>query len=376
MNNSDAKTAEFARLFDLFERLASRRARSINGDASKEDIRSLPIPEELAPVIKSLSNIVYTRNSKTRDDLNTSRPRRNTVASTIHKPTSGGGDESDDDEDEESLAKFPLGKKYPFTFKLMVHKLYKVEEWARTVKEMLEKSKNEFKTLAEQEAEDVIEVAKDQEMEDVVKKSGGAVHFQVGTNVSGGNRGKVGGRQRSQSVVTFEPKAIAPTSPLPKSPGSGNFEQPDVRALKKRCVGRRKSMSGPLNGDAATGRTGGSWVYNAAISASERPIATTFAAFPPGPPPSPTSQTGFGQYQRLAMMGGSIGIGKPPLRGGMKRRVSAGNPGSMMKPLATPFQQVNMNTERISARRRALTVTGMKGVEETQRKQMKRPYAG
>lgn len=65
--------------------------------------------------------------------------------------------DSDEDEDEESLAKFPLGKKYPFTFKLMVHKLYRVDE-------MLEKSKMEFKPLAEQDA--VVEQDKAEEEQD------------------------------------------------------------------------------------------------------------------------------------------------------------------------------------------------------------------
>ena len=51
-------------------------------------------------------------------------------------------------EDRELLARFPLGKTYQFMFKLMVHKLYQVNEWVKTVKEMFEKLKMEFKPLA------------------------------------------------------------------------------------------------------------------------------------------------------------------------------------------------------------------------------------
>jgi hypothetical protein len=49
------------------------------------------------------------------------------------------------------LGEFQLAeeKKYPFTFKHMIHKLYKEDDWLRTVKEVLEKSKQDFKPLGE-----------------------------------------------------------------------------------------------------------------------------------------------------------------------------------------------------------------------------------
>ena len=350
MTSSDAKTAEFARLFDFFERLASRRARSSD---SMDDLRSLPIPEELEPVIKSLSTIVGTSKASCRNP--DSRPRRN---STERTSAADSDDDSDEDEDDESLAKFPLGKKYPFTFKLMVHKLYRVDEWAKTVKEMLEKSKMEFKSLAEQEA--VVEAKKKQD--DVAWVDKNTVHFKVGASNGGGRRGSVGGRQRSQSVVVLGPKIVGRTSPLLKSPGSGG--QSEFRALKKRCVGRRRSIGGPINGECVSGRiSDGSWVYDAAISSAE-PASTTFPAFPSAPPPSPTAS--YRPFSQLA-------VGAPPIGGNTKRTVSLG----MQKTLSLqPFQQVtNINpADRISARKRALTVD--RRVEETQQRQMKRPFLG
>ena len=322
-----------------------------------DDLRSLPIPEELEPVIKSLSTIVGTSKTACK-----ARPRSNISAV---------DSDDSDDEDEESLAKFPLGKKYPFTFKLMVHKLYRVDEWAKTVKEMLEKSKMEFKPLAEQDA--VAEDDNAEEEKDEVNEDKNTVHFKVRVGSDGGRRASVGGgRQRSQSVVVLGPKIVGPASPLPKSPGSGG--QSEFRPLKKRCVGRRRSMSGPMNGDSVTGRIGGSWVYDAAISSAEHPASTTFPVFPLALPPSPTAQTGFSSYQTMGTLGAPR---KPVIGGNMKRRVSGGMPRALT-PLQLPFQQVtNIDPgNRIAARKRALTVGGMTEVEEAQKKRMKRPFAG
>ena len=230
MTSSGAKTAEFAH---LFERLASRRVRSSDLDIPMDDLWSLSIPEELEPVIKSLSTIVGTSKCKTLG----SRAR-------ISAP--------DSDSDEESMAKFPLGKKeYPFTFKLMVHKLYRVDEWAKAVKEMLEKSKLEFKPLAEQDAvieEDKVERERQNNIASM-NKDKNAIHFQVGVSNGGRRRGSVvGGRQLcSQTVVFSRLETVGPAFPLIKSPGNGG--QSKFRVLKKRRVGRRR-----LNGRQVTGR--------------------------------------------------------------------------------------------------------------------------
>jgi hypothetical protein len=287
MTSSSAETAEFARLFDFFERLASRCAQSSDSDVPMDDLRSLPIPEELEPVIKSLSTIVGTSKAPCSRALD-SRPRRNTVAATKCTLAADSDDNSDEDE---SFAKFPVGKRYPFTFKLMVHKLYRVDEWAKTVNEMLEKSKMEFKPLAEQDTVAEEEKA-EKEQDDVTAVNKNTVHFKVGVSNGGGRRGSVVG-QRSQSVVVLGTKIVRPTSPLPKSLGSGG--QREFRALKKRCVGRRRSMGGPMNGESVGGRiTGDSWVYDAATSSAEHP------AFPSAPLPPPT---GILSHQPLSRLG-------------------------------------------------------------------------
>ena len=100
------------------------------------------IPEELEPVTKSLSVIVGMSKSA----CGTLGPDGQcNVPSANH--TLAEDFDSNFDEDNESLAKFPLGKRYPFTFKLMVHMPYRVDEWAKKVEQMLEKSKMVFKSL-------------------------------------------------------------------------------------------------------------------------------------------------------------------------------------------------------------------------------------
>jgi len=376
MSGPDAKKAEIARLFELFERLVSGRPRTTQGsdDAAMDDATNT-IPEELNPVLQKLSTIVSARSTGT-------RPRRNTVASIISpidRDMTTSDSEGSDEDEEDSLAKFPLAdeKKYPFTFRLMVHKLYKKDDWARTIKEMLEKSKNEFMPLAEKVA---MKQAKQKEQENQPPHEGDAagVRFKVVPIPAGGRRGSiaVGVRRRSYSVAGVGPKSYVAISPLPKSPASG--EKPEIRALKKRCIGRRKSMGGPLNAGAEVAtdisKSRGTWVYDAAVSSSERPVPTTFSTFPPAPPPSPTGAS-FSRYQPLGTMlpNNLQGKGK-----GMKRRVSAGDP-TMMTAMLTmpPRSTTNTNPSRLVARKRAMTVhTDKDGENDNGRKPMKRPFVG
>jgi len=373
MSASDAKKAEIARLFDLFERLASRRPRAIQGDndAAMGD-GTLNIPDELNPILQKLSTIVSARDTST-------RPRRNTVASTL-SPTSNNmrvSDDSSEDDDEESLANFPLAdkKKYPFTFRLMVHKLYKKDDWARTIKEMLEKSKNEFMPLAEKAV--VQAKQKEQENQLLRESNGTGIRFKVVPVGAGGKRGSTvsGVRRRSYSVAGVGSKSYVAISPLTKSPGAE--ERQEVRALKKRCIGRRKSMGGPLNANAevttGTNKSRGTWVYNATVSSAERSVPTTFSTFPPAPPPSPTETTRFSGYQPLGMM---LPSHLQEKRYGTKRGVSAGDP-TMMAPMMMmpPRSTKNTDPSRSVARKRATTVNEKDGKYDSERKLMKRPFA-
>ncbi|KDR67616.1 hypothetical protein GALMADRAFT_216255 [Galerina marginata CBS 339.88] len=378
MSTSDAKKAEFARLFDLFERLASRRARPLGSDDPEHASADLPTSQELDPVLEKLSAIVGTSKNGT-------RLRRNTVSSITASDNGmpGVAEENavpaDEDDDIASLTEFPLAnaKKYPFTFRLMVHKLYKKDDWAKTIKEMLERSKNEFKPLAEQEAAVASEEMEEDEGE---IEEGAGIKFKVPTSPGmGGKRSSViaMGRPRSQSIAgAGHNKLLSPVSPALKSPGAGSANQPDVRALKKRCVGRRKSMGVLLNAEnggatSGVGKTRGTWVYDAAVSSAERPVATTFSTFPPAPPPSPTSPGGYSKYQAL----GSMNL-PSTMQGrggaGMKRRVSTG----AEVPLMMPLQHVtNTNAGGLAARRRVMLASKMdEGSEE--RKPLKRSFMG
>ncbi|KAG2081892.1 hypothetical protein BD769DRAFT_1711877 [Suillus cothurnatus] len=77
---NNPKAAEFARLFELFDRIATRRARGSTEIAiSTDDIQS--VPAEFAPVLKNLSAVLSLRAQRDQVRLHkpTGRPRRNTV---------------------------------------------------------------------------------------------------------------------------------------------------------------------------------------------------------------------------------------------------------------------------------------------------------
>lgn len=345
MTVSDSKTAEFARLFDLFERLASRKSRAINGEGhttNLDDARSLPVPPDLAPVVHSLACLVGTRKHREeRLKKSGGRARRNTVASpdmTLH-------DIDSDDEDEASLAKFPLGKKYPFTFKMMLYKLYQLEDWAEKVKQVLEKSQIEYKPLAETGSEVV-----DQEEMEVEETPSGRVHFKAG--IAGGGLRRPYVRPRSYSVlVVGKCRDIGTGSTSPgRAPRQAVLEE--TRAVKKRCVGRRKSMSGPLAAEAEVGKIGG-WVYDAAVSSFESTARQETGVFvAPGPQARP-------RYQSL---------GGARKGGAATRRISAGAPNALGAP------GDKNEGGRMTTRRRASSVMNNSKPGEMRQRLMKRPF--
>jgi len=381
---TDAKRAE---LHELFERLSSRRIRSIKPEDTPTDATT-PSKAAMDPSLKRLSTIIKGTSTIG------GRPRRNTVAvaSIVATDNSNVNDmhlseafqSEEGPQDAESMAKFSLAneKKYPFTFKHMLHKLYNKDDWGRAIKEMLEKSKNEFKPLAElektatkgEEKKDEKQVAKKEE------KEAGVVRFQVVLpSGSGGKRNSIGGRQRSHSVVGVGRTPSVPLSPTLRSPSvsAGVIPPEGNRALKKRCVGRRKSMSGALNGsEPVVGlRSRGNWVYDAAISSSERPAPSSskFMAFPHVSPPSPiiTGRTGF-ESKNAVSIKRKVGT--------MVRKRSVSASFAMVPnkvPIMMPLQQVtNFNTNGLVARRRRLGEKDEKEEkEETNKKPAKRPFA-
>ncbi|KAF9244108.1 hypothetical protein BU15DRAFT_86074 [Melanogaster broomeanus] len=246
VTQANSKTAEFARLFDLFDRVASRRARAIAGDTpeviSADDIAG--VPAEFAPVLNNLSTILSIRALRDEEPRRaqqkpTGRPRRNTVA--IAPSTVDGGApvqdlERCDGAEAVDSPSFPLGERYPFTFKLMLHKLYDLDEWAEKVKNAVEASKSQFKPLAER-------------FQNVVREATGKEKVE---------KRRVA-RSRSHSVLGSGAKSKLSIAPRPPPTSSAC---PEVsRVLKKRCIGRRKSLGGLMSTNV--------WVYDAAISAVE-----------------------------------------------------------------------------------------------------------
>ncbi|KAG6820419.1 hypothetical protein H0H93_000665 [Arthromyces matolae] len=260
--SSQSKTAEFARLFDFFERLASHKSRPSSEDEKLDDIDALPIPADLAPIINSLSNLANTRISKNETNLQTKtagRKRAHTVSTTSSREHK----EDSEDSNDESVETFPLTKKHVFTFRLMLHKLYQMDDWKQKIKDVLERSQIEYKPLSET----MVESPKKEEKQDEKQSRQDRVHFEVGSP-----REARKSRPRALSTLSVGrnrdtgPHLKSPTKPL-KSPPPLSPRTESLRALKKRCIGRRKSVNGPLFLEA--GRIGGNWVYDAAISAAE-----------------------------------------------------------------------------------------------------------
>lgn len=365
MNSSDAKTEEFARLFDLFERLANRRARNTtarSSNTSMDDPHSLPVPEEFVPVIRNLATLVGARKPKNpachnKTGTTTTRPGRKAAAASS---LPSGSDSDLEDDDEESLANFPLGKQYPFTFKMMLHKLYELEEWASKVKEVLERSQVDYKTMAEQEVS-----VRDRGTVEVEAKADGRVHFQVGTAVGGGRKANgpvTRPRSHSQSVVGLG-KAREVVGNNTCQPRIRDSEpRDDIRAVKKRCVGRRKSVSGTEAAEPT--RLGTGWVYDVAVSSLESNARK-----------DPVDQMPLGLHHRQPKGGYSgLGIGPRPLAR-PARRVSSGTTNTLLDQWPAPVkipQEVDTFANR---RRRAMSVTDITNSDEIRRRNMKRPMA-
>ncbi|KAF9077982.1 hypothetical protein BDP27DRAFT_1281868 [Rhodocollybia butyracea] len=242
------KNAEFARLFDLFDKLASRRSCPAADFGDSDDANTSPVPTQLQPVFRNLVALVTPRTTSG----SARKGRRNPVAAPSSEVI---------ESDSESIAKFPINKQYPFKFKLMLHKLYELEEWGEKVREVLERSQKEFKPLAEKENTREARKNKDQ----VEGKGGAVLEETVRSRADIGIQSQVKrkGRPRSHTMASFG-KGKEATHNL-GSMGSTARAEPrdDERAVKRRCVGRRKSLSGLSIGKKAV------WVFDAAVASSE-----------------------------------------------------------------------------------------------------------
>ncbi|KAH9962680.1 hypothetical protein BC827DRAFT_1266925 [Russula dissimulans] len=181
------QSAEFARLYYFFEKLTQPRSRGTIQDQESASIGTTsttdgPVPEDIAPLLKNLSAILTkdepvdadapgaseaqvsipeapmtalastfgtcssppslppaSTDPISADHASLTRPRRNTVA--VSGPS--GSDLG------RMQTRFPLReKRYPFTFKLLLHKLYDLEDWAAKVREVLAASQETFRSLS------------------------------------------------------------------------------------------------------------------------------------------------------------------------------------------------------------------------------------
>jgi hypothetical protein len=337
------KSAEFARLYYFFEKLTQPRSRATSRNHHHRSLShwheepettaaDAPIPEDIAPLLKNLSAILtkdepldhgdggdgdggaelleasetqvcipetpttamastfattitnttttthfHHARSVSPSDRASVRPRRNTVAASA--PASGSART-------QTQTRFPLReKRYPFTFKLLLHKLYDLEAWHAKVQEVLAASQEQFRSLNATASP----TSHDNNNNSIINNddntgSGGT---------SGGDGGGVPCSPASPgtTTTTFSGSLFGPASP-PTSlesplarrrrraqstsktkasndarggPSTSSSTPPrPSRAVKKRIVNRRRSAN-RLDGEDVAGKMG-EWMYDAAVS--------------------------------------------------------------------------------------------------------------
>lgn len=193
----------------------------------------------------------------TPDHASTARPRRNTVAGSHADAPAGTATTTG----RGTQARFPLReKRYPFTFKLLLHKLYDLEDWATKVQEVLASSQEQYRSLGSSPT--------------------------AGDSSSGGNSPSSPGSPARFSASVFgapPPPPLEPLSPTRRrraqsvskskaandaarsGPATPVRPQPS-RAVKKRIVNRRRSTTGLGVG------TKGEWMYDAAVSSVDAEV--------------------------------------------------------------------------------------------------------
>jgi hypothetical protein len=320
------KSAEFARLYYFFEKLTQPRSRErIQDQESTPSCGTTadgPVPEDIAPLLKNLSAILTKGEPEDGDALGTgeaqvsipetpmtalastfattssspppppptlpnsadhasTRPRRYTVAGSSAQTQTQTGPNVRTPVGHQT--RFPLGvKRYPFTFKLLLHKLYDLEDWAVKVQEVLATSQEQFRSLNSTPSSS--------------SSTGSGSNSSSGGGIISDGDGARSPGSPSPGGVTFTSPLFGtpPSSPLESSParctGRGRAQstasktkandnvsrsgpgmmmatrpppmQPS-RAVKRRIVNRRRSTNG-----LGVGKLG-EWTYDAAVSSVE-----------------------------------------------------------------------------------------------------------
>lgn len=290
----DVKSAEFARLYYFFEKLT--KPRSHGRCASDESESHEVVPEDIAPLLKKLSAILTKDvpidgdaselgeaqvsipeapttasvstfaasasqappTHSTPGGASTARPRRNTVAgSHADAPATA--------INREIQARFPLKeKRYPFTFKLLLHKLYGLEDWAAKIQEVLATSQERFRSL-DSSPTATCDASSNGEKSNSPSSPGSPATFSA--SIFGApppphlEPPSPTRRQRMQSVskskLAIDGARSGPATPVRAQPS---------RAVKKRIVNRRRSTTG------LGVETKGEWMYDAAVSSVDAEV--------------------------------------------------------------------------------------------------------
>ncbi|TCD71816.1 hypothetical protein EIP91_003159 [Steccherinum ochraceum] len=274
------KTTEFARLFDFFSRLASGDRDLFVPKEFESLVDVLPVspttsttslpglcrsPDSVATSI-SLPETEYDERETTQNNLKPgSKDKELAMANTMRAdvvPPRGRRTSIAVVRGRNHLRhgakKFPLpdGPNEQFTFKMMIHELYDINDFASMVQEVLAASQKKYQPLPES-----------------LKP----------------RRGSVGGEYRGEWLVgegiQEEEEGLMKGGKFPRGLGLGRPSGLDVpaaeRALKKRRVGRRRSVSGgPM-------QTEPQWVDEASLPS----IEVTIDEVAPPAIPSPTKTT-------------------------------------------------------------------------------------
>ncbi|KAK2465692.1 hypothetical protein APHAL10511_002236 [Amanita phalloides] len=255
----EARKAEFARLFDLFERLTNRAARKGHAahmppndrKASAEPVhRDIHDPNSVVPITE-------TQHPDTKPISLSSIWPRSAVAGVTGDATS-----------EVSMDSFPIGKWYPFTFRL-----YELEEWAKKVKDVLERSQKDFKPLSEMDWKKKKQTTIDENRVPLSLKQpegrgrSGSISIEPAaprTRNSSASRDSIPSeRLHGQSVFTSA--TLASSKVVGRGDKISGKIKEGARIVKKRCVGRDKIFTKNPSGPEEN-----TWVYNAAAALMDR----------------------------------------------------------------------------------------------------------
>ncbi|KAI4521836.1 hypothetical protein K525DRAFT_269480 [Schizophyllum commune Loenen D] len=256
---SSPRAKEYSELFDFFESLMKRRPRVEDKDATPEsetvEVETPPVPPELVPLfhrkVSGNKRAVFADVSDSDDEDSDDGSSKDKVSG----------------KDKKSGKAFPMPRNispYPFSFKMMIHKIYE-DEFLSKCNEFLAKSREQFKPLAEQPTPE---------------RSSPTSRLQAPI-LGGGKHNLPPTRPRRNTLATnrTNPPPASPRSPIPPPPRFPastmrpllEASRDDERATKKRCTGRRLSAVEPVPG----------WVYHSEIASAARDSRESFDA-PPG----------------------------------------------------------------------------------------------